>query len=312
MGRIEDALKRTKRIDDPVDDPRPAAGERAEAPFVSPWHGGESPSEGPHPPRLKPRAKLRSGEHTRGPVRAEHTSSLQLDSQLAMGWPQPFSPDVAAKVVVMRETNAAAVDQYRKLAETVRQSTVDRGTKSVLVTSAVAGEGKTLTAVNLALTLSQLKGRVLLVDANPRHPQVHSIFQVSAGSGLGGCLKASDVVPLPVIDVTPTLALLPAGVSGFDASALGSDAMKRVLAEARERFQWVVIDGPPVVSVSGTGLLAELVDSAILVVHAGRTSQDQVTQAVETVGRARILGAVLNRAGRKAVAEDARQSGLVT
>lgn len=309
MGRIEDALKRATRSSDPVDPPRPAEGEKADAPFVSPWHGGDPASDVTHSPRLKPRARLLPGDHhPRGPVRAEHSSpSLQLDSQLAMGWPQPFPIELTGKVVVMREMNPAAVSQYRRLAETVRQSTADRAVKSVLVTSAVAGEGKTLTAVNLALTLSQLKGRVLLIDANVRHPHIHSIFQVSAGSGLSGCLKASAEVALPIIDVTPTLALLPAGLSGFDASALGSDAMKRVLAEAGERFQWVVIDSPPVVAVPETGVLAELVDGAILVVHAERTSRDQVTQAAETIGRTRILGTVLNRAGRKAVAEDARQ-----
>jgi len=228
-----------------------------------------------------------------------------------MGWTQPFSLEVAGKIVVMRETDAAAVGEYRKLAETVRQATVDRGVKSVLVTSAVAGEGKTLTALNLALTLSQVKGRVLLVDANPRHPHVHQIFQVTAGSGLSSCLRSEDA-PLPVIDVTPNLSLLPTGLAGFDASALGSDAMKRVLAQAAEGFQWIVIDSPPVAAVPETAVLAGLADSVLFVVHADRTPHDEVARAVEMVGRARILGIVLNRAGRKAVAQEARQSGLVT
>ena len=231
--------------------------------------------------------------------------SLQLDSQLAMGWPQPFAPDVDGKLVVMRSVDAAAVGEYRKLAETVRQAQADRGVKIVMVASAIVGEGKTLTAVNLALTLRQANGRVLLVDADIRGRRIHQLFQVSAGSGLAGCLTATDYGTLPVVDVMPNLTLLPAGSLAIEPSALGSPAMRRLLDDASQRFDWIVIDSPPAVSVPEAGLLAGLVDAAILVIQADRTSQGEVTQALETIGHSRIIGAVLNRASKKAMAEEA-------
>ena len=116
---------------------------------------------------------------------------------------------------------------------------------------------------------------------------------------------ATDYGTLPVVDVMPNLTLLPAGSLAIEPSALGSPAMRRLLDDASQRFDWIVIDSPPAVSVPEAGLLAGLVDAAILVIQADRTSQGEVTQALETIGHSRIIGAVLNRASKKAMAEEA-------
>ena len=158
------------------------------------------------------------------------------------------------------------------------------------------GEGATLTATNLALTLSELCGRrVLLIDGNLRQPRVHEVFQVSARTGLNDALRSDGERKLPVIELTRKLVLLPAGRPDADgAGALGSPRMRELLAKASDAFDWVIVDSAPVTVRSDTSLLAALVDVSILVIDGG-TSRELIDRAVEGLGRDRLAGIVLNR-----------------
>jgi protein-tyrosine kinase len=170
----------------------------------------------------------------------------------------------------------------------------------VMIASAVQGEGKTLTAANLALTFSEsYQRRVLLIDGDLRRPALHSIFRVANSSGLSN-LTSSQQERLFARPVTARLALLPAGPPTADPMAdLTSDRMARVIDEARESFDWVIIDTPPVVLLSDANLLSAMVDCAVLVVKAGSTPHELVTRAVSALGRDRIIGTVLNRSERE-------------
>jgi capsular exopolysaccharide synthesis family protein len=167
-----------------------------------------------------------------------------------------------------------------------------------MVTSAIAGEGKTLTATNLALTLAEsYKRQVLLIDADLRRPWVHEMFQLPNDNGLNDGVQAVDDRKIPLLRLTDHLTVLTAGRPDSDPmSVLSSERMKRVLAEASTRFDMVIIDTPPVALLSDAHLLATLVDTVLLVVQAGSTPLAAVKTAVEAVGRDRILGVVLNRA----------------
>ena len=116
-----------------------------------------------------------------------------------------------------------------------------------MVTSAVPQEGKTLTVVNLALTLSESYGRrVLLIDADLRWPSVHELLDVPCDAGLSQAL-ASTRRALPIVDVTPRLSVLPAGQPEPNPLAgLSSERMPAMLDEVQHRFDWVLLDSPPV------------------------------------------------------------------
>lgn len=215
-----------------------------------------------------------------------------------------FSAALAEKLVVMKETSSISVEQYRKLAATLHQVQMERGSKVLMVASAVSGEGKTLTAVNLALTLSEsYRRRVLLVDADLRRPQIHEVFQVPNVTGLNEGIKATDDQRLPVVEVSPRLVLLPAGRPDPDPmSLLTSDRMRRIITEAASAFDWVILDTPPVVLLPDTHLLARMTDLAVLVAAAGKTPYQMIARAVETLGRERIVGVVLNGVEESVVA----------
>jgi capsular exopolysaccharide synthesis family protein len=176
-------------------------------------------------------------------------------------------------------------------------------TSVVMVTSAVAGEGKTLTAANLALTLSESYRRsVLLIDADLRRPSLHTLFGVENVSGLSDALKAAEARKLTLVELTDQLSLLPAGRPDNDPmSILSSERMRQVIAEAGKKFEWVIIDTPPVGLLTDARLLASAVDTVLLVVQAGKTPLAAIKAAGEAIGRERILGVVLNRAEKATV-----------
>ena len=167
-----------------------------------------------------------------------------------------------------------------------------------MIASAVPGEGKTLTASNLALTLSEsYRQRVLLIDADLRKPALHQVFQLHAASGLIEGLEAETEVKLVLRQVSPHLSVLPAGRPTSDPMAgLTSERMQRLLAEARESFDWVIIDTPPLMLLPDAHLLSSMVDGAVLVVRANSTPHEHVKRAAEIIGRQRITGVVLNQA----------------
>jgi capsular exopolysaccharide synthesis family protein len=299
MGRIDEALKRAaSRTSSDSEAPRRDDGWQ-DTPFVSPWHADKQP---PTPTgtvhrltRADPAERQPAGS-LRSDAAGSSSPGLRLESQLAMSWPQPFASEVSEKLVVLRDTDPAAIDQYRQLAEAVTRARSAGDAKVVMVTSAAAGEGKTLTAVNLALTLSQVHGqRVLLLDADLARPRIHELFQVSAGTGLKGYLGGS-AQKIPFVDVAATLVLLPAGAADRDADGLASERMRELLADAARSFDWVIVDTTPIVPQASATLPVDFVDRVLLVVDAGHTPRTLVEQAVEIVGRDRLLGVVLNRA----------------
>lgn len=202
------------------------------------------------------------------------------------------------KVVIDQNMNAASREQYRRLAAVLHDAQSSANLQVVMVASAVAGEGKTLTASNLALTFSEsYQKRVLLIDGDLRRPTLHSVFRLDTASGLADGLLSSGETKMLVRQVSTRLAVLPAGRPSSDPMAgLTSERMKRLLDEARQSFDWVILDTPPVMLLPDAHLMASMVDGAVLVVRAASTPHELVRRASEAVGRSRILGVVLNRA----------------
>jgi receptor protein-tyrosine kinase len=209
----------------------------------------------------------------------------------------PFG-GVSEKLIVGGSVLPVVIEQYRKLAVTLHQLQVERGTKTVMVASAMPAEGKTLTAANIALTLSEsLRRSVLLIDADLRRPTIHQIFQIPNVTGLSDGLSADQEQKLTLVQVSPHLCVLPAGRASSDPmSGLSSDRMREIIEESSARFDWVVIDTPPVGLLPDANLLAKMVDAVVLVIGAGVTPYRLVERAITAIDRKRIVGVVLNRA----------------
>lgn len=201
----------------------------------------------------------------------------------------------AGSCLVTGSHGSAALEQYRRLAAALHQHQEERRIKVVLVTSALPGEGKTLTAANLALTFSRsYQRRVLLIDGDLRRPAVHKLFGVANSAGLAEALKDGRDA-LTVLQMAPQLCLLPAGLPHPEPlSALVSERMRVVLDRAAEAFDWVYIDSPPMAVLPDANLLGRMVDAVLLIVRAGVAPHRAVVKAVETLGRDRIVGVVLN------------------
>jgi protein-tyrosine kinase len=191
-----------------------------------------------------------------------------------------------------------AVEEYRRLAGELIRAQERHGIKVVMTASAVAGEGKSVTAANLALTLSKSYRRnVLLVDADLRLPSLHEIFRVSNSPGLSDLLAGTESGRVAPVEVFSSLAILPAGrAAGDQVGLLTSPQMSQLIDEVSTRFDWVILDTPPVATLPDASLLTAMVDGILLVVAAGSTQHALLTRAIDALGRDRILGVVLNRA----------------
>lgn len=194
------------------------------------------------------------------------------------------------------EADPGLVEQFRRLAATLHQAKQTHGLKSVMVTSAAPGDGKTLTAVNLALVLAEsYRSTVLLIDADLRRPSIPSVVDLADGSGLSEALRSPTEQKLALMPITERLTLLPAGQPIANSiEALTSPRMQLILAEAVARYDWVVLDAPPVGPTTDARLLTALVGGTLFVIHAGKTQHADVQKAIDTLGREHILGVVLN------------------
>jgi capsular exopolysaccharide synthesis family protein len=201
------------------------------------------------------------------------------------------------KVVVGPGAESTLVEQYRRLGAALHHHQLQSMARTLMVTSAVAAEGKTLTATNLALTLSHsYQRRVLLVDADLRRPSIHDILHLPNTTGLSDSLRHPDQGGLRFHTINSHLSALTAGRADSDPMAgLVSDTMNRLLAEAAQQFDWVVVDTPPVALLPDANLLAAMIDTAILVISARATPYPLVQRAIDAIGQQRILGVVLNR-----------------
>jgi capsular exopolysaccharide synthesis family protein len=201
------------------------------------------------------------------------------------------------KLILNADMAPAVVEQYRKVAASLHQLQIERNIKIVMIASPMAEDGKTLTASNIALTLSEsFRKKVLLIDADLRRPSVHTLFGTPNVTGLNDALNSEREEKLTIFEATPRLSILPSGRPNSDPmSSLASERMKMIIAEAGSKFDWVLIDTPPVGVLADAKLLAEMVHAVVLVIGAGKTPFRAIERAIEAIDRKRIAGVVLNR-----------------
>ncbi|RIJ50981.1 polysaccharide biosynthesis tyrosine autokinase, partial [Clavibacter lycopersici] len=206
--------------------------------------------------------------------------------------------DQADGITMLAAPHSAAAEGYRRIRTNLEFADVDTPIRSLAVTSAVPGEGKTTTAVNLALALSEHAESVLLVDADLRRPTVADQTGLEGAVGLttilvGGARAEDAVQPwAPGVDVL-TSGTVPPNPNQL----LGSAAMATLMADLTARYEFVVLDTPPILPAADALTLAHLTDGAVVVTRARSTRRAQLAEAVDALDavKARTLGVVLTR-----------------
>jgi polysaccharide biosynthesis transport protein len=200
---------------------------------------------------------------------------------------------------VLNQPKSQFAEAFRSLRTALLLSTTGHPPKIILLTSATPSEGKTTAASNLAAILAQRDTRVLLIDGDLRRPNVHHRFGMNGKTGLTtvltGATKLEETVQ--VVPEIPNLDILPSGpIPPFPAEMLSSEAMGVLLSRCAELYNYIVIDSPPILSVTDGVVLARQADAVALVVRHGKSSKHVVRRARDLLLRsgAPITGIVLN------------------
>jgi len=205
------------------------------------------------------------------------------------------------KRIVSEYEQGGFSDAYKMLRTQVLQRLREKGWNSLAVTSPGVNEGKTLTAINLAISLSmEVNYTVLLVDADLRHPSVHTYFGIEAEQGLSEYL--TDNRPLSELLIHPAnipgFVILPGGKPLINsAELLSSPKMIKLVEELKSRYpsRLVVFDLPPLLNAADALAFSPFVDAALLVIEEGKSAREDVRNAVGLLQSTNLIGTVLNK-----------------
>ena len=204
---------------------------------------------------------------------------------------------------------SAAAEAYRTMRSNVDFTSVDAPLRTLLITSAVPGEGKTVTAANLAIAFAVSGRRVLLIDADLRRPSLHKIFDLPNAQGLTNLLQ-SDQVSLEALvhsNLHERLKVLTSGpLPPNPAELTGSERMRRVVERLKSTADLVIVDSPPLQAVTDAAILSSYMDGTLLVIDSSKTHRSTIRQAREALAKAnaRVIGVVLNRVSNQRYTAD--------
>ena len=198
------------------------------------------------------------------------------------------------------EPQSATAEAYRALRTSILLSSVSHPPRSILVTSSVPADGKTMTCVNIAIVMAQQGKRILLIDADMRRPSVHNAFKIKGHAGLSNILTGgAKIVDTIQSTVQPNLFVLPAGlVPPHPSELLSSSLMRDLLKKWCEEYDHVIIDTPPVITVTDAVLLSVQTDAVLLIIRSGQTTAAHVRRSCALLQsvKADVLGVVVNAA----------------
>jgi capsular exopolysaccharide synthesis family protein len=318
MGRVYDALKRAESAQRTFKSNTSSVGRNGNSDNVSyftPKHDYEHPWEGSPftavPAAFNSASTAHTAEGTGGPALpggpASRDAGATLDAvgstrAVEFSSREVLTARVEPHLVAITDSRSPECEQFRSLRTRLLQAGERERKRAFVITSAGPGEGKTLTALNLAWLLAQTDGvKALLIDADLRQPCAADYLGIETGYGLSEVLTGQTRFTEAVVKLAPSgLHLLPGGAAREDvAELLSGPRFGRLLDEARKHFDYIIIDAPPLGVFTDANLLINRADSAILVVRASKTRYAVVDRLLEQLPRERMLGVVLNRTDTK-------------
>jgi receptor protein-tyrosine kinase len=296
MSRVHDALRRAelagyKPEGPPPEEPRPQ--EVLPASVGSGGSNGTSYSGANLSGASTMNGALANGQSA-GPIRLNLHPAMLAEVAVT-----PFSPAPESHLLDLNNSHETPAEEFRTLRTRMNHLQTIQPLHTIVVTSPSPAEGKTFSAVNLALAESHLaESSVLLGDFDLRRPIVHNLFQVERAPGLSDYLTGQCTFPQALRKVEGmNLYLLPAGSPVKNPLELLNTRQAKALFEELPRcFNWAIFDTPPLLFSADANLLATLADGTILVVKIGSTTFDNVTRAIQSLCENNVLGIVANGA----------------
>jgi len=204
------------------------------------------------------------------------------------------------KLVALKHPHSPVTESYRIIRSRIRFKPTDKLTRSIMVTSSMPEEGKSVTAANLAVVFAQANYKTVIVDADLRHPALHELFEVNNEAGLGDLLSSTDLKIDDCVQDTSlkNLKILTSGTPLPDPSErLGSERMKEILDELKSVASIIIVDSAPVLVYADAIVLSGRLDGVIMVIQAGKSTRGAITQALFDLqnANANLLGSVFNQ-----------------
>jgi capsular exopolysaccharide synthesis family protein len=229
---------------------------------------------------------------------------------------QPADPEEARKVPVSAEQIAMVTDprgpiaeQFRSLRNSITALNPESAPRSIVMTSALRGEGKSVAAINLAIAMAEMQGaRILLLDADLHHPAIEHYLGLPRRQGLTELLRGQCPIDRAVRATSiPGVSVLgPGELPRNPSELLGSDRVRTTIGQLKQRFSYILIDTPEAMNISDASLLGAMADGILLVVRLGATPRnfvEQVHNQLETLG-GNVLGTCLTAAPQDDTATD--------
>jgi protein-tyrosine kinase len=246
---------------------------------------------------MPPQPRVRFSEPTRSATELADTAVMEdPEADVSQRAIAELDPLLVAALAPM----SLAAEQYRSLRTRLKRVESGRTLRTIVITSPSIGDGKSLTAANLSLTMAQeFQHRVLLIDADLRRPTVHRLFGLADGPGLSDVLMSGAELDQALVSLPDHhLTVLPAGMPPtHPAELLGSATMRRVLDTLRQRFDRILIDMPPVAPLADLHIVVPMVDGLLMIVRAGITPKPAIERALSGLDQSKVLGLVLNEVG---------------
>ncbi len=205
-------------------------------------------------------------------------------------------------IISLNDPSSAITEQYRKLRTNIDYSTFNKELKVMNVTSAFAGEGKTVTALNLASVYSQAGQKTLIIDMDLRKPKVHRGFNLSNSKGLTDIITKDKEKGTIIQKITDTLHVLSTGEKmPFPSEFLMSKKLKSLITELKQQYDRVIIDCPPMTAVTDASIISKLTDGTIVIIASRKTPVEVAKTIMKNLQEngANIIGTVLTRVRRK-------------
>jgi len=205
---------------------------------------------------------------------------------------------VEPRLVAITQPNSNYCEEYRSLRTQILHKSQRQKLQSIVVASVNPSEGKSITALNLSWLLAQTDGvRCLVIDSDLRMPSLTDYLGIETGKGLSEILAGRANLHDSIIRLEPAgLHILPGGEARTDvAELLSGPKFKEILRQARDMFDYIIIDAPPLGIFTDANVLINQADAAMLVIRAGRTRYSALDRILEQLPRDRMLGVVLNQ-----------------
>jgi capsular exopolysaccharide synthesis family protein len=205
---------------------------------------------------------------------------------------------VEPRLVAITQPNSSYSEEYRSLRTHVLHKSQKQKLQAIVVASVGPAEGKSVTALNLSWLLAQTDGvRALIIDSDLRMPSLTDYLGIETEKGLSEVLAGESTLKDSIVKLEPAgLHLLPGGAARSDvAELISGPKFKEILREARELFDYVIIDAPPLGIFTDATVLINQADGALLVVRANRTRYGNLDRVLESLPRERMMGVVLNQ-----------------